>query len=377
MILWKTRLLRPARPGRQRRDRQAVVGYVRAHLPARDPPLYADLGGGARGRAAAAELLPHGSWVGGDRDGNPNVTADSLRAAFRRQAQSRRCPLPRGGSPARRRAAASTTPGRLAAAEGAGGGSPDRPAHRLDEPYRRALVGHLRAPRGHRPSAERRSRPLPATAVAARPTPRPTSSCADLETISARSSPTAAPPPAAAGCRDLIRAVDVLRLPPGHRSTCARTPTCTSAWSPSCSTAAGVAADYAALDEEAAGRAAARRARPRRPLRVALRRLRGGDASGAGHRCAPRAEVARPLRPRRIRTYIISKTDRRLRPAGGLRPAEGGRPAARRATGRVADAGRPAVRDHRRPARRAGDHARLARAAGRRALLAALRRVRR
>ena len=87
-------------------------------------------------------VVSMGSWVGGDRDGNPFVTAETLQYAFRRQGElafehylaevhALGAELPLAGLLTR------VSPGLTALAEL----SPDRSPHREDEPYRRALTG--------------------------------------------------------------------------------------------------------------------------------------------------------------------------------------------------------------------------------------------
>jgi len=97
---------------------------------------------GADGRPELPALIAVGSWVGGDRDGNPFVTAEMLEHAFRRQGEvafdhylgevhtlGAELPLSALLTP--------VTPALEALAER----SPDRSPHRADEPYRRALSG--------------------------------------------------------------------------------------------------------------------------------------------------------------------------------------------------------------------------------------------
>ena len=83
-----------------------------------------------------------GSWIGGDRDGNPFVTADTLRHAMRIQsaaalAHYRAEVHALGGELALSELLVRPTPALLALA----GQSPDHSPQRADEPYRRALVG--------------------------------------------------------------------------------------------------------------------------------------------------------------------------------------------------------------------------------------------
>lgn len=95
--------------------------------------------------AASTQLAPFfqmGSWIGGDRDGNPNVTADTLE-----QAASKQSSLilewyldevhALGAELSMSRLMVEASPELLALAEA----SPDRSEHRADEPYRRALIG--------------------------------------------------------------------------------------------------------------------------------------------------------------------------------------------------------------------------------------------
>jgi phosphoenolpyruvate carboxylase len=83
-----------------------------------------------------------GQWIGGDRDGNPNVKADTLRLALARQSEvALRHYLTEvhhlGAELSMSQMLAPVTPAMAALAER----SPDRSEHRADEPYRRALTG--------------------------------------------------------------------------------------------------------------------------------------------------------------------------------------------------------------------------------------------
>lgn len=87
-------------------------------------------------------LLKIGNWIGGDRDGNPNVTHEVTRHAVQRQSAaafefylSEVHVLGSELGQARRLVQVSAALDALAAK------SPDRSEHRKDEPYRRALTG--------------------------------------------------------------------------------------------------------------------------------------------------------------------------------------------------------------------------------------------
>jgi phosphoenolpyruvate carboxylase len=139
-IFWRTRLLRNVKPG-VIDEIENAVSILETSFLTELPRLYArwerELGQGA-----LAGFLRVGSWVGGDRDGNPFVTADVLSRAFARQAQG----LMRGyleqvhalGAELSISAAlAEVTPDLAALADRSGDPSP----FRADEPYRRALTG--------------------------------------------------------------------------------------------------------------------------------------------------------------------------------------------------------------------------------------------
>ncbi len=146
LILWQTNLLR--------KTRLRVIDEVANGLSYYDytfltelPRFYADLETElAQHRLAPADGLPSflriGSWIGGDRDGNPFVTEEALRAAL--HAQSSRVLRyyldelhSLGGelSLDSRLVAVSDALAELAAR------SPDRSPNRADEPYRRAITG--------------------------------------------------------------------------------------------------------------------------------------------------------------------------------------------------------------------------------------------
>ena len=140
-IFWRTRLLRKVKIGVADEIETAVSLFERSFL-SELPRLYAHWRHVLGGSQALPSFLRLGSWVGGDRDGNPFVTADVMRQALARQSraalglyldQVHRL----GGELSVAAGLARTTP----ALQGLADASPDRSPHRTDEPYRRALAG--------------------------------------------------------------------------------------------------------------------------------------------------------------------------------------------------------------------------------------------
>jgi phosphoenolpyruvate carboxylase len=146
LTLWRTRMLRP--------NRLAVVDEIKNGISYYDETFFAEL---PRLYGQLQDLLSErfpdedwqlppffrvGSWIGGDRDGNPFVTADILKTALQLQstaaldfylsevhALGAELPLSQlliRVSPELEALAAH---------------SPDHSPHRVDEPYRRALTG--------------------------------------------------------------------------------------------------------------------------------------------------------------------------------------------------------------------------------------------
>ena len=86
-ILWQTRMLRPARLQVADEIDHAVAVFART-FTGELPALRARLGEIFGIEGPLGEFLQVGSWVGGDRDGNPFVTAETLDYAVRRQAEA-------------------------------------------------------------------------------------------------------------------------------------------------------------------------------------------------------------------------------------------------------------------------------------------------
>jgi phosphoenolpyruvate carboxylase len=149
--LWQTRMLRRAKLSVMDEVNNALSFYdmtflrelprlynaCEDHLAAAIPEW------NVRGLAELPPFLRPGSWIGGDRDGNPFVTAEVLEAAMR--AQSRKAighlleQLHQLGAELSTTTSLISVPDvelmRLAEQ------SPDRSPHRADEPYRRAIAG--------------------------------------------------------------------------------------------------------------------------------------------------------------------------------------------------------------------------------------------
>ncbi|HRO53028.1 MAG TPA: phosphoenolpyruvate carboxylase, partial [Alicycliphilus sp.] len=139
--LWQTRLLRYSKLTVADEIENALSYYESTFLR-EIPRIYADLERELGGNQAVASFLRMGQWIGGDRDGNPNVSADTLALALRRQAEVvLRHHLTEVHNLGRELSLSSNlvqvTPEMRALAER----SPDTSEHRSDEPYRRALTG--------------------------------------------------------------------------------------------------------------------------------------------------------------------------------------------------------------------------------------------
>ncbi|NMG66388.1 phosphoenolpyruvate carboxylase [Azoarcus indigens] len=157
LTLWQTRMLRPAK--------LSVVDEVNNGLSYFEttflhelPRLYANLedrlaaADPALGKQELPAFLQVGNWIGGDRDGNPFVTADILEQALAMQASvALRHYLDElhtlGSQLSLALGLVSASDALLTLAQG----SPDSSPHRSDEPYRLALAGiHARVAATHR-----------------------------------------------------------------------------------------------------------------------------------------------------------------------------------------------------------------------------------
>ncbi len=138
--LWQTRLLRFTRLT-VADEIENALSYYEATFLREIPKLYAQLES-ELGQYPVHSFLRMGHWIGGDRDGNPNVSAQTLDHALRRQSEvALRHYLTEvhylGGELSLSALLVGVTPQMQALAER----SPDTNEHRQDEPYRRALTG--------------------------------------------------------------------------------------------------------------------------------------------------------------------------------------------------------------------------------------------
>ena len=140
MQLWQTRLLRFTKLT-VADEIENALSYYEATFLREIPKLYANLER-ELGHLPVHSFLRMGQWIGGDRDGNPNVSADTLNYALSRQAEvALRHYLTEvhllGGELSMSAMLASVNPAMQTLANS----SPDTNEHRQDEPYRRALTG--------------------------------------------------------------------------------------------------------------------------------------------------------------------------------------------------------------------------------------------
>ena len=140
MQLWQTRLLRFSKLT-VTDEIENSLSYYESTFLREIPKLYAELEQ-SLGNQPVHSFLRRGQWIGGDRDGNPNVSAQTLQYALRRQAEMvLRFYLTEvhflGAELSMSAILVPLSADMQALAEH----SPDTNEHRQDEPYRRALTG--------------------------------------------------------------------------------------------------------------------------------------------------------------------------------------------------------------------------------------------
>jgi phosphoenolpyruvate carboxylase len=315
LLLWQTRLLRPVKLVVQDEIDNAL-SYFAATFLTQLPALYAawDDALGARvpdWRARPAlDRLPSffrvGSWIGGDRDGNPFVTADVLRQAFASQAEvafngilDRLHAL--GAELSQSDTLAPVSPALKALADSSGDDAPQR----RDESYRRALRGVYARTAAAMPALAGTPPPRPAR-LAAQPYGSAAELGADLEAIAESLRAAGGGEVADGRLRDLIRLVDCFgfHLAPVdlrqnsdvHERVVAEL-----------LGRAGAAADYRALPEADRIALLTRELATARPLSAAHLPY-SDETRGELAIVAAAADIRRRFGPDSIRHYIISKT---------------------------------------------------------------------
>jgi phosphoenolpyruvate carboxylase len=138
--LWQTRMLRTAKLT-VADEIENALSYYRSTFLRQIPKMYGELERALPGHAIG-NFFRMGNWIGGDRDGNPFVTAPTLKMALARQSETvLRHYLTEihelGAELSISMMLASVSPEMAALADR----SPDHNEHRKDEPYRRALTG--------------------------------------------------------------------------------------------------------------------------------------------------------------------------------------------------------------------------------------------
>ena len=305
VILWATRLVRTT--GLVVQDEiDTVVSFLERVFLKVAPEQLIDW----RRRLHAPELKPFiriGAWVGGDRDGNPNVDANALRAAFATPAKAvmrhyLEATNALGAELSLSGSLAEISPALKALAEGSGDDSP----HRADEPYRRALSQIYARLSATHPILTGQTAPRPAP-FAAPPYAGPGEFRADLAVLQDSLVASHGAVFADDGLSRLIATVDVFGF---HMATLdLRQNSDVHARVVShLLRVAGVCPDYAALDEEA--RLALLSAELATP-RLLFSPYAEYDAEVLKERAILQAaaEALERFGPDAIRTHIVSKTD--------------------------------------------------------------------
>ena len=138
--LWQTRLLRYSKLTVADEVENALSYYELTFLR-EIPKVYASLER-ELGHYPLHSFLRMGQWIGGDRDGNPNVTEETLKNALRRQCEvALRHYLTEVHLLGGELSLSSLLVKCQSPMQSLADLSPDNSQHRQDEPYRRALIG--------------------------------------------------------------------------------------------------------------------------------------------------------------------------------------------------------------------------------------------
>jgi phosphoenolpyruvate carboxylase len=138
--LWQTRMLRTAKLT-VADEIENALSYYRSTFLQQIPRLYREIEEALPG-FEIANFFRMGNWIGGDRDGNPFVTADTLKMALASQSETvLRYYLTEAHQLGAELSISATLSPVTAEMRALAEESPDQNAHRQDEPYRRALIG--------------------------------------------------------------------------------------------------------------------------------------------------------------------------------------------------------------------------------------------
>ncbi|HYD81428.1 MAG TPA: phosphoenolpyruvate carboxylase [Paucimonas sp.] len=150
--LWQTRMLRYSKLT-VADEIENALSYYRITFLRELPGLYEDIEaeiaqqfpqrhGQASHQAELPPFVQMGSWIGGDRDGNPNVNAGTMQHALARQSTTiLEFYLDEVHALGAELSISSILVGVSAEVQALADASPDASGHRTDEPYRRALIG--------------------------------------------------------------------------------------------------------------------------------------------------------------------------------------------------------------------------------------------
>ena len=149
--LWQTRMLRYTKLT-VADEIENALSYYRITFLRELPGLYDDIesdiashygnGGNNVTSAIAEPYVQMGSWIGGDRDGNPNVNAGTMQHALARHATTiLDFYLDEVHALGAELSVSTLMVGVSAELQALADQSPDASPHRSDEPYRRALIG--------------------------------------------------------------------------------------------------------------------------------------------------------------------------------------------------------------------------------------------
>jgi phosphoenolpyruvate carboxylase len=303
--LWQTRMLRTAKLT-VGDEIENALSYYHSTFLRQIPRMYRDIESALPGHEIAS-FFRMGNWIGGDRDGNPFVTASTLKMALSRQSETvLRFYLVEvhqlGGELSVSATLAPVTPAMRALADA----SPDQNPHREDEPYRRALIGmyaRLAATLHDLTGTEALRHAVPPQ----NPYLVPKDFLADLKIIEASLMTHHAQALAAPRLRPLMRAVQVFGF---HLATVdlRQSSDKHEAVLAELMKAAKIESDYSALDETARRALLLRLLNDARPLRV--RAAQYSDLAQSELAIFEAAvEMRRLYGPEALRHYIISHTE--------------------------------------------------------------------